>query len=1339
MTKLLLIALLLFSASHAVRYDKRRPLDSLNTIIENIRTNQAGYRTSDDTKKAMVELPGANLKETFRLIDNNGKSVYEGDLTYLGDYSHFDGTVHSTTIYKSITPLYEFKSIPDGSEYLYEANFGDFKKDGEYRLVSNGDTSYPFELNDYLYNDIMEKSLHFFGIQRSGDTESWFHPKSHTLDGSARGADKAGSLAGGWYDCGDHFKVAQTTAYSFTNLTLSYLLWPEKAEDRYGHSYAQTAPHANDGIPDILWEAKIGADYIYKLYLASKEDGLIEKHDMYQQVGVDLADHMLWILPEYQDYAPREKGGPDRVIDAGIGADMGGQFAGTLALFASAWKNYDSEYADKLLEAAIEIYEEIVLYDLTRISYSNVEFYTQQTRIDDDIALGALGLWYATKDPKYKYDLLENPEYGEDAEYGYDGNEHIFKYGMLASNGSGFYPGGWVSDYQNIHAQVAASLYLLIYRNEETAKEYGIEQDELEEIQSTVIALLKNKTIAEGGSSKHETETIVDKLKVEKPYNLRWTSSAWGFNRYNMGAVTAVALAAEILFDINDPSAEKYQQVVIDNLDYALGKNPWNISFIIGAGDKHLQHIHHRGANPDGYNAGGIPYEYREPTGAFMGSAAPGDILVESFDKYTITETCIDYSSQLLFLSQQLSKKLPPDKTKPELFTIIANPVEDTIATIRWDFNELTNDTVALYIDTTKSSINDAHFSSQSAKTWELHDLKPDTQYWISLVGKDIAGNSAKKIWFSFTTTEKPLEPTWEAVDACNVSHEAATVAWWSPGQFGSSGIYISEDPHLLDAWYIEESDFGSFHQIMVRELEPNTTYYYDRVSGSHRDDNEGNHYSFKTRDAFVDYSIYIKPVNKARGPTFYLNITNNEQRAYADLELRLYLTVKEFPIDNIKIVSSDKQIFDMGGTNPLRIDGIEIGDFVAVDNESDQYYLPIRIKDEIPIAGRAELDITFIEINEHGSESPFDINIIKDSWAFNAHEKPLKESGISWDMMDIYTEPFDIEVIDGAPRMTYDVSHYIPVYYKGSVHVYGYAPDFKAPLSLKSFEMETNDPFFMDANKATLVKDISEDISGSVSVLPYGDISDIEINGEAMNIRTGPTVDFKYDITKIDGFEPMTEFVAWSDKGSEECSYTYKKWLVDFRDEPPSSSEEEPESSDEIESSDQEIEYPESSSEEASSEEEEPIHFDPPQEVLGGDFTLLFEKNLYISEEPEFVRDENITLEEHNDRRAFTIEVSDIPAEPEEYTLRFVGTIYSLEGLFIEEFDITMDGDDFKKGKEYSFQWNNRDVNGNLLDQEGRPLGSGVYLMNFQYTLTGPTTVTQTQMFLKMGYLRMF
>ena len=62
-----------------------------------------------------------------------------------------------------------------------------------------------------------------------------------------------------------------------------------------------------------------------------------------------------------------------------------------------------------------------------------------------------------------------------------------------------------------------------------------------------------------------------------------------------------------------------YYDIGMDNLNYNLGMNPWDISFVMGIGDKNLQHPHNRASNSEGYNAGGLPYPYRSPKGALMG------------------------------------------------------------------------------------------------------------------------------------------------------------------------------------------------------------------------------------------------------------------------------------------------------------------------------------------------------------------------------------------------------------------------------------------------------------------------------------------------------------------------------------------------------------------------------------------------------------------------------------------------------------------------------------------------------------------------------------------------
>src|ERR1035437_9217819 len=220
----------------------RRALDSANILIGSVRVNQVGYRTDDPHKRAIVGDPKA---ATFRVLRVPGNTVaYSGDLASQGAFP-YKGRIMIKGYYNSINQLYQFQNTNDSdtatkyTEQIWTADFGDLATDGTYRVAVGTDTSLPFDIRMTIYNDVFETSLKYFGIERSGDDPSQMHAPSHLKDGSGRpGGDAvAGSLKGGWYDCGDFFKVGQTDAYAFTNLILAYTLWPQKAEDRYGNSY----------------------------------------------------------------------------------------------------------------------------------------------------------------------------------------------------------------------------------------------------------------------------------------------------------------------------------------------------------------------------------------------------------------------------------------------------------------------------------------------------------------------------------------------------------------------------------------------------------------------------------------------------------------------------------------------------------------------------------------------------------------------------------------------------------------------------------------------------------------------------------------------------------------------------------------------------------------------------------------------------------------------------------------------------------------------------------------------------------------------------------------------
>ena len=195
-------------------------------------------------------------------------------------------------------------------------------------------------------------------------------------------------------------------------------------------------------------------------------------------------------------------------------------------------------------------------------------------------------------------------------------------------------------DYENVHVLVLFGLAKLILSDPATASRYGITRDGRDSLLADVLADLKYG-IREGSNGANAS--LYPGIKVDAPYHTVFASTDWGFNRYNLGMVNKILMYYDLTRD------RAYGEVGMDNINYLLGANPFDLSFIMGCGDRNLQHPHYRAANPEGYNQGGEAYPYRVPVGAVMGGANPKKPLLDHWKDYTSTEVCIDYAAQAVF------------------------------------------------------------------------------------------------------------------------------------------------------------------------------------------------------------------------------------------------------------------------------------------------------------------------------------------------------------------------------------------------------------------------------------------------------------------------------------------------------------------------------------------------------------------------------------------------------------------------------------------------------------------------------------------------------------------
>ena len=1132
----------------------RRYLDSLNVYNRrSIRVNQSGFRPQD-YKYAYV----ADPKEmTFKVIDaNTGKEVSGGGNLSLIKKGVVKPGIHVNGAFNSLkeNQLYKFgDTTGTATEDLYRADFTTLNTQGEYYLVVGSDTSATFHVHPSIYNAILENSLQFFGIQRCGDTKSHFHKPCHLKDGSKIKHD----LTGGWHDCGDHFKVSETLGYAAYVLSMVYLTYQNKAEDRYGNSYADTV--FTDGIPDVLYEAHIGTDYILKLYEASKADGLLAKGNMYHSVGVSQADHEYWDVPEKQDAQLPAKGGPDRVVLDDIGSNVAGMFIAALANVSVGYRPFDPVYSDSLLKVAQDMYAKVLMPSFDKYAEAGSPgrntyfpgFYTGGGPLYDDGAAAALALWYATGDTTYRYDLYKNPKLNDNST-NYQFNLEYFKGGFLGHT-SGFTPGGWASDYQNIHSYVLFAFKKLILDDDVNSTElYGLTPQERDSLNLRVMYTFHkviNDATNDGDSVVvHNPHTAGDPhasdsyLHVISPYNLLWVSFDWGVVRYNLGTAVAVFLMYEITKD------ERYLKVALDNMYYALGANPWDISLLMGAGDKNPQHPHNRAANPDGYNAGGMPYQYRCPKGALMGGREPTKPLVEDWETFVSTETCIDFSAQFLFPAQSLAETLPIDAEGPLYTNIVGTPITDTSAIISWNSNEVALTTVfynTMRDKATAKSVKQDKASKDGALT--LNGLTPGQTYYFYLEGIDTQRNMSSDDnhgqWYTFTM--KTVMTTISGVTICQVDHRSAKIYWWSSDRM--NGVVNYGTTTALGQTQAADGGAVLFHEATLTNLEAGKTYYFSVSSGATTDDNGGAFYSFTTEEhaIYANLDIYVKPSSYGSEAScsswqdcsgFILSIANNDTMPFENFEVRLYLKDP-----NLSALGNCHQNF--GGDGQMG-KAISVTFGTAQPDGFGGYYLPINVTGVLEVSGQLIIQTILHDYNPSVKTAKY--SDLEGSWSLRPHtgeDDPEYFEGIDLTQAPYFkgSETTFIERNSkGEKVVAFTRDPYIAVYYHGR-HIYGYGPDYtpeSGPMTPKTVTLEFASPF-VTPYYSVEKEDYQTSYQGSSKVTPTGILDDLEMNGVSQFSHTlydpanrKDAFVFGLDTTLVYGNNYM-EWVSWHNHGA--------------------------------------------------------------------------------------------------------------------------------------------------------------------------------------------------------------
>lgn len=439
---------------------------------------------------------------------------------------------------------------------------------------------------DQNYALALSKSLKFYEAQRSGPQDPQYNWRINWRGASTPndGSDIGADLSGGWYDAGDHMKFGLPMSMSAMMLAWGYYEFPD------GYANAGEKAHAEDNLRFVM-------DYLMKLYQGNPSDFANAK--FVYQVGDSDKDHSTWVPPEQLESVPGmhrptytcDLANPCTQVTAGTAA--------ALAAGAAAFQGSDPAYSAALAQRAE------LLYDFAK-QMAGDSGYTAATDLypaygDYQQQLASAATWLNIATGKAKY-LTDAKKYIEPSMYS-----------------QSQYTINWQS----------TSLATVLLLNRLTEGD-GADWSPYDDIM------------------KNNLEYWMDDSKMPATAGGLKKVSQWGNLRYVANeAWIALAYAKDI--EARDPvNAQRYRDFAAGQINYMLGSNPQNYSYMIGYGNNYPQQPHHRAAHgvPDGWDDRGPSRHVLE--GALVGGpfASDTDYSDDRWD-WVYNEVTTDYNAGL--------------------------------------------------------------------------------------------------------------------------------------------------------------------------------------------------------------------------------------------------------------------------------------------------------------------------------------------------------------------------------------------------------------------------------------------------------------------------------------------------------------------------------------------------------------------------------------------------------------------------------------------------------------------------------------------------------------------
>lgn len=421
-------------------------------------------------------------------------------------------------------------------------------------------------------------------------------------------------VAGGFHDAGDHVEFGMPENYAASTVGWGYY--------EFRDSYVKTGQQ--DHVETIL---RYFNDYLMKCTFLD-DSGKVIAHCY--QVGDGDIDHAYWNSPEVDSmvrpafFLTADKPQTDYVASA----------AASLAINYLNFKDTDKEYAQKSLDYAVALFD-FAIENPKELSDNEdgPKSYYRSSKWEDDYCWAAAWLYKITGDHKYLEEIYPNYDYYAAPCYVHCWNDvwggaqcilGEISMDKPLKEGEHVYP-GFIDEFK-----------------EAAGKSPYEEMDCWASIAKAV------ETYMSGG------------LGTITPAGYWWLDT-WGSARYN----TAAQLVA-LVYDKynNNGKPGKYSEWAKSQMEYIMGDNPLNRSYIVGYNENSVKYPHHRACS--GLTKCEDPDEHRYVLyGALAGGPDAADKHNDTTADWIYNEVTIDYNAAFVGACAGLYEFFGTDEMQP--------------------------------------------------------------------------------------------------------------------------------------------------------------------------------------------------------------------------------------------------------------------------------------------------------------------------------------------------------------------------------------------------------------------------------------------------------------------------------------------------------------------------------------------------------------------------------------------------------------------------------------------------------------------------------------------------